>query len=235
MGCCATALKIINGLMSVFYSIVALMMFILGAYALFIVFWAHDEKTIEQELLAVPAIVFLALGFLLILTVIIGCCGICREAPCCTETYSVFLIILGLAQLALGAYLLVEQNNQQRLVNRVDTDLQSLLNRYRDDPRPLDQIQEFMECCGKDSPADFSLMVHGQEWPTSCCPQGTKFCTDYRAFRTGCLDEIVNLSRFNNIILGWVSIIVGLSEIFGAVLGFWVSCGVWRKQTITWA
>ncbi|XP_049824096.1 tetraspanin-7-like isoform X2 [Aethina tumida] len=226
MGCSHTALKIINGIIAAFFGIVGLGFILFGGFGTFLLSLVHHVNTLEKELLTVPSIVFTLVGIILLFFVIFGCCAVCRESPCCIETYSVVLILLAILQIAMGGYLIYKYENVNYIAN-LNQVIGADLNRMND----LDVVQDWLSCCGRESKDEYD----DSTIPKTCCDENLEFCTKSRAHNEGCHDALLEITFFFNYYIAWISIVVGITELIGAIFGFCVSCGVWRKQSLSWA
>lgn len=71
--------------------IIALGLVIYGAFSAYLIFISNSNEVMRNFGTAIPALLIVALGFLLFIFVFVGCCGLCRESTCCMETVSYHL------------------------------------------------------------------------------------------------------------------------------------------------
>ncbi|KAG5898093.1 hypothetical protein JTB14_027450 [Gonioctena quinquepunctata] len=235
MGCSELVLRCFQGIFLFYLSIAGIGLAIYGGVSSYLILISNSDLVIKDYGTLVPSALTFILGVMLLIFVILGCCGVCRESTCCMETYSAFLILLGLAHLALGAYCIIVYKNNIQLGLRfqMEHDLQGKLGEAE-----MDDIQDWMSCCGLRDPLEEYKYVdadklHGNELPNSCCESSVP-CRNSAADRylDGCLESVYDFTIGTNIIIGYISLGVGAAELLAAILGLCLSCGVWRNQSV---
>lgn len=234
MTCCGVFFKVINGIFAVYFTIVSLALMGYGAFSTYTILVINNEDIIKNHLTILPSAVTFILGTLLILLIIIGCCAIFREISCCMESYSTMLIILALMHFALGAYCIITYQNRAKemdLRNRINYDISYKIDHYRENPGPMDDIQRLLACCGKDNALN-DYPFYEPELPPSCCEDSIT-CLRHSPlrYRDGCARQVFLFTWTTNYFLGWISIIVAVTELLAGIFGICLSCCIWRHQS----
>nr|AAX26608.1 unknown [Schistosoma japonicum] len=105
--------------------------------------------------------------------------GACTKNVCLLTTYCILLSILIIAQIAAGIYAIIEKPKVKR---HVTTALKDLVGQYGHDrhlDKVLDEIQDKLQCCGAESPADYSRGP-----PPSC-----------KNYNEGCIGKVTDLTK----------------------------------------
>ncbi|KAL5274798.1 CD9 family protein [Megaselia abdita] len=101
--------------------------------------------------------IFLAVGLLILLGGMLGCCGSCKESKCMLVLFfCVFLIVL-VAQLAAGAWAYCNRDKLDGLVRAsVKYSVQEEYGHVSTRTVTFDAIQKNLKCCGGDGPSDWA-------------------------------------------------------------------------------
>ncbi|XP_040579561.1 CD151 antigen [Lepeophtheirus salmonis] len=187
----------------------------------------------------VIAYALIIMGLFVLVLSIMGCCGISKRSPRLMLIYSICLVIMILAEAAIGAlaYCYRDYINSELRVNLFDK-YQREYGNEDSITKAIDQLQVGMKCCGVDSFEDWKKT----EWwnqtdirqknlvPDSCCLTPSAFCgvRDHPSNirYTGCIDRIGKIASDHMIIIGAVSLGVCIIQIFGVCL----SCLLHRKM-----
>nr|ACO14871.1 CD151 antigen [Caligus clemensi] len=177
------------------------------------------------------AICLVVMGLFVLILSLMGCCGITKRSPRLLMIYSISLIIMILAEAAIGAlaYCYRDYINSELRVNLFDK-YQREYGSQKSVTDAVDQLQIGMRCCGVDSFEDWKKT----EWwnqmdirqknlvPDSCCLTPSKFCgvRDHPSNirYTGCIDRIGKIAGDHMIIIGAVSLGVCIIQVFGVFL-----------------
>nr|XP_023028121.1 CD63 antigen-like [Leptinotarsa decemlineata] len=140
-----------------------------------------------------------------------------------------------MAHFALGGYcIVVYKNTEQRaLRHQIENDLRMKLENAG-----LDEIQDWMSCCGILQPAEEYRFVdatklNGYELPPSCCESRVPCSIDSPdRYSEGCLTSVFDFTVGTNIIIGYISLGIAATELLGAIFAICLSCCVWRHQSV---
>lgn len=171
------------------------------------------DKVLEGGSATGPTIVLIVLGALIFIISFFGCCGAIRESHCMTFTYSIFLLILIVAQIVLGVFVLVKSDE---LKQTIQAGFDKVWN-GRSEPANkqfLNAFQTTLQCCGSSGPLSYASV----SLPDSCCSE--KFlnsCTALNAFQTGCRTAFVDFTHQATMIIGWVVLGVAAIELIGFI------------------
>nr|XP_039251924.1 uncharacterized protein LOC120329382 [Styela clava] len=97
----------------------------------------------------------LIVGGLIMLVSFVGCCGAISESKCMMGLYCVFLILLLLGQIAIGA-LGIYYGKQEVEASFEEHFMKIIKREAGTDMDVVNSVQEFFECCGYNGPGDYS-------------------------------------------------------------------------------
>jgi CD63 antigen len=168
------------------------------------------EKVFEDWNVQVVPILFMVIGAIIFIIAFFGCCGAIKESHCMTVTYSTFLMIMLIAQIALAIVVFVYIGDLQQATQPIIAKLWD--RRHEEAGRQIfDGIQTTLQCCGLDRTDDWGGSV-----PNSCCP-GNNACTPSGAFQTGCRSALNDFIYTSGNIIGAVALGVAGIELIGFI------------------
>lgn len=168
-------------------------------------------------------IVLIIVGVIVFIVAFFGCCGAVRENHCMIVTFSVFLLIIFLAELAVG---IAGYMKHQDLENSILAHLNGTIKEYdtnKDVAKTFDIVQTDFKCCGINGPDDWkannismpATCCSGQEItggvPAPCTPLSDHF------HKEGCLDKLVQYFKDTALVLGGVGIGVAIVQLLGVI------------------
>ncbi|CAF4844293.1 CD63 antigen-like [Pieris napi] len=211
------------------FAITGMIILIVGAKAE-INAYPYVNLTDESFYTSAP-IMLIIVGLIVFVVAFFGCCGAVKENHCMIVTFSIFLLMIFIAELAVGtaAYL-----KHQDLETSIVKSLNESLKQYPTNPdikKNFDIIQTDLHCCGINSPDDWTL--NGLPIPATCCAAQELLddkpvaCTkDSPNFHTqGCLNNILVHLKDIAMVLGGV----GLGIAFVQLLGVIFACSLARS------
>lgn len=75
-------------------------------------------------------------------------------------------------------------------------------------------IQRGLQCCGRNSPADWLALPPPQNViPASCCADGATICTQPNAFTKGCGQLLFDTVNSSGMLIAWIAIVFGAFEV----------------------
>ncbi|XP_054739207.1 23 kDa integral membrane protein-like [Anastrepha obliqua] len=133
-------------------------------------------------------IAILVLGSVIFIISFLGCCGAIRENTCCTMTYSVFMLVLFLAQIAL---IVLVWTQRVKLLNYMNQVVSTIWNQHKTDPKVMDALQLTFNCCGLNGSTDYTFNL--ESIPNSCCGSSAVSCSVLDALKKpGCSAAFTN-------------------------------------------
>ncbi|XP_018325384.1 CD82 antigen isoform X2 [Agrilus planipennis] len=205
---------------------VNLIFFILSVGIVVISVWMLVDPTFYISLTQdsgnyqISTYIFLFTGLLLLLVSFLGCYGACKESTCLLVSFFSFLLIIIVAQVAIGIWAYTNSDTLEKYVRYA---VKSIVQEeyYVNDQRKalFDDIQRGLECCGADRPSDWNPSSFSRvnvtissdtsiyKIPTSCCrmDMDNSDCLkghmttkiggqiDYDIiFREGCTNKLIN-------------------------------------------
>ncbi|CAI9578329.1 unnamed protein product [Staurois parvus] len=88
-----------------------------------------------------------------------------------------------------------------------------------------DEIQSTMTCCGINGSNDW-----GNSVPHSCCPAGSKVCTDKEIFKQGCSAAFTTWFENNFLYVGIVTICTSIIEVLGMSFALTLYCHISKSS-----
>lgn len=185
----------------------------------------------DSRLYTSAPVVLIIVSIIVFVVAFFGCCGAVKENHCMIVTFSAFLIIIIIAEVAVGIAGYVKRND---LEASITADLEDRITHYETDPnvkKTFDIFQTDLSCCGINGPDDWAKS--NQTIPASCCSGqvitgGTVAeCTTASTtlHKQGCLTELVEFFRSKAMVLGGV----GLGIAFVQLLGVTFACCLARS------
>lgn len=175
----------------------------------------------DAKLYTSAPVVLIIVAIIVFIVAFFGCCGAVKENHCMIVTFSVFLLIIIVAELAVGIAAYIKRDD---LEDSITKHLQDSISQYPKDPsvkKAFDVFQTDLSCCGINGPTDWknnSLAI-----PDSCCSgqvikEGVATsCTETSAtlHHTGCLAEILKLFKGTAMLLGGVGLGIAIVQVLG--------------------
>lgn len=168
-------------------------------------------------------IVLIIVGVIVFIVAFFGCCGAVKENHCMIVTFSVFLLIIFVAELAVGiAGYVKHQDLETSIVNH----LNKTISQYPTNPdvaKTFDILQTDLQCCGINGPEDWA--ANNLTIPNTCCAGqeiagGTTVpCTanSEHFHKDGCLPKIVDYFKDIALVLGGVGLGVAFVQLLGVI------------------
>jgi len=167
-------------------------------------------------------------GLIVLLIFVLGCCATCNKNRCCLITYSIFLMLVFLAEVGAGvlAYMY-----ELTLASELSRRLSDAMHHYADDrvKWSIDSLQIYNRCCGLSSYEDWSKVPWSDvsfsngtsAVPDSCCISPNPHCglnTGPSNINTnGCLTLLEPLLEDHLIVIGGAGLGLCCLQIFGVI------------------
>lgn len=168
-------------------------------------------------------IVLIIVGIIVFIVAFFGCCGAVKENHCMIVTFSVFLLLIFIAELGVGIAGYVKHKD---LETSIVKHLNETITQYptnKDVAKTFDIMQTDLHCCGINGPDDW--IANNITIPNTCCT-GQEItggvpaaCTkDSPGFHTkGCLNELVTHLKDIAVVLGGVGLGIALVQLLGVI------------------
>ncbi|CAH0718793.1 unnamed protein product, partial [Brenthis ino] len=216
MGCGTSFVKYV---LFFFNLVVALFgLVVIGVGVAVLLNWAVIKDELQGHLTVAPW-VFIVIGAIMFIIAFFGCCGAIRESHCMTVTYAIFLLVIIIVQVILAVLMFTYADN---IKDGLVTSMNQLFEKTKVDPAAqtvFNNIQEQLECCGKNSATDYGIIL-----PKSCCSRlGTvgkilgDQCSLADANTVGCSVRVADLYQKWNKTIAGVAIGVACVEVIGAL------------------
>ncbi|XP_070537695.1 tetraspanin-7-like [Ptychodera flava] len=175
--------------------------------------------------------ILIGTGAFIIIVGLIGCCATFKNISWLLRLYGLLLFIVLIAELAAGISGLIYRHPLQEGFHK---GLTSALHDYgkdghKSDSDAVDELQESLECCGVEEPADWlntTYFTNNKQYPESCCSEGNKDdCVldpnqgdDVTIFNKGCYKKVASFLDKNMVIIGACAMGVAFFQVFGIIL-----------------
>lgn len=174
----------------------------------------------DYDIVVVP-IVYFVIGAIIFVIAFFGCCGAIKESRCMTITYSIFLLVVLVLEIAMGVSIFVYGEEIQR-------ESKAYLDKMWEERFKYfsfwNTVQSTLKCCGLTGPTNWLP----EEIPDACCRSLP--CTADNTFDIGCsaaLDDFLNTSGN---ILGAIALGFAGIGLFGIVFACCLAYNIRAKS-----
>ncbi|XP_070817598.1 tetraspanin-1 [Chaetodon trifascialis] len=174
----------------------------------------------------------IAIGAVLVLLGLLGCCGAHKESKCLLLTFFSIVLIIFIAEVAAGVVALAYSSFAEGILRAWATP--ALQKDYGSDPvvtKIWNSTMTELKCCGFTNFTDFVgsefEKENGGSLPPSCCWTHSAPCTPAEAERSavqGCFEHILqNLKEHANVV-GGIAAGIGVLEIAAMIVSMYLYC-----------
>ncbi|KAB0794367.1 hypothetical protein PPYR_11206 [Photinus pyralis] len=229
MGCATSIVKYLVFLFNFIFVLAGIAFIVIG------VLIKLDVSEFKQVLdkidlpFSVAPILMIVVGVVVFVIAFFGCCGAIKESTCLLTTYAVILLVILIAQIAVGIYAFIQTKETSFKESDVQSGFAKLISDYgiKTTKEAVDFVQEELKCCGAKDKNDWHSQI-----PASCCKgvQDPNYCPADKAYSSGCGEELYNflIKSFN--IIGIVIIVIAAVELFGAVFALCLSSSIKNNE-----
>ena len=245
MGFCASAVSFLLFVSNLMFAIIGVVLTGIGVYSAlhhedYYKFLATSDKiTILQS----GAFITIAVGVLLTLVYLIGCCGACMKNPCMLYAFSFLLSLIILAEIGMGIGLFMFKGKASEIIKSLMVDSQTQYSSNATDPIVVigwNEIQYYFECCGVEKYDDWKPLdktTSSDEFlPVSCCNKTAEAArdnacpammkaspelkkpTEFIHFSSGCFQTFEKFVTENVTIVGGAAIGLAFLQILSIVV-----------------
>ncbi|XP_035755408.1 tetraspanin-3 [Egretta garzetta] len=153
-----------------------------GAYV-FITYDDYDHF-FEDVYTLIPAVIIIAVGTLLFIIGLIGCCATIRESRCGLATFVIILLLVFITEVVV---VVLGYIYRAKVEDEVDHSIRKVYNGYNGTnpdaaSRAIDYVQRQLRCCGIHNYSDWENTVWFKQTknnsvPLSCCKAALSNCT----------------------------------------------------------
>ncbi|KAI5716091.1 hypothetical protein M8J76_000812 [Diaphorina citri] len=164
--CGMNVIKFLIFIFNAFFALCGILLIVAGALA-----YADFGKYSHflEGKIVIPPLILLVVGFFVFFIASLGCCGAIKENYFMLLAFGAFLLIIFLTQLVIGVTAAVAKDD---FANAMRLSLRKSLGNYTYtdvDRQAWDSTQRYLQCCGVDSPRDWSQVFAENQVPASCC------------------------------------------------------------------
>ncbi|XP_064421729.1 CD63 antigen-like [Latimeria chalumnae] len=177
-----------------------------------------DSLTHIAALLIVVGVIITIISFL-------GCCGTWSENQCLLITFTAFLAVILIIEIAAGITFYVLHPKIEKLITTQST---KIIDEYSSKMQnSINDIQSKFHCCGGKNYTDwFYSHIWGKNSsvPDSCCKKPKTGCgsntSSENIYQQGCLEKIKTLLKENMVWIGAAAVGLGVVQISGVMFAF---------------
>lgn len=205
-----------------------------GAYV-FITYDDYDHF-FEDVYTLFPAVVIIAVGALLFIIGLIGCCATIRESRCGLATFVFILLLVFVTEVVV---VVLGYVYRAKVENEVDRSIQKVYKTYNGTnpdaaSRAIDYVQRQLHCCGIHNYSDWENTdwfkeTKNQSVPLSCCRETAKSCNGSLAnpsdlYAEGC--EALVVKKLQEILMHiiWAALAFAAIQLLGMLCACIVLC-----------
>uniref|UniRef100_A0A3Q1FWM9 Tetraspanin n=1 Tax=Acanthochromis polyacanthus TaxID=80966 RepID=A0A3Q1FWM9_9TELE len=174
----------------------------------------------------------IAIGAVLVLLGLLGCCGAHKESKCLLLTFFSIILIIFLAEVAAGVVVLAYSSFAEGILRAWATP--ALQKDYGSDP-VVTKIWNItmieLQCCGFSNYTDFVgskfEKENGSSLPPSCCWTNSLPCSLAEAEHStvqGCFEQILELLKEHANTVGGIATGTGVLEIAAMIVSMYLYC-----------
>ncbi|XP_074524759.1 tetraspanin-1-like isoform X1 [Halichoeres trimaculatus] len=174
----------------------------------------------------------IAIGGVLVLLGLLGCCGAQKESKCLLLTFFSIVLIIFIAEVAAGVVALAYSSFAEGILRAWATP--ALKSDYGTDPvvtRMWNSTMTELNCCGFTNYTDFLgskfEKENGGSLPPSCCATNNSTCSLADAERSavkGCFENILKILKEHANIVGGVAAGIAVLEVAAMVVSMYLYC-----------
>jgi len=205
-----------------------------GAYV-FITYDDYDHF-FEDVYTFIPAVTIIAVGALLFIIGLIGCCATVRESHCGLATFVIILLLVFMTEVAV---VVLGYIYRAKVEDEVNGSIRNVYDEYNgtnsDAPsRAIDYVRRQLQCCGIHNYSDWMNTPWFNETknnsvPISCCKSNTEACTGSLAhpedlYPEGC--EVLVVKKLKEIMMYviWAALTFAAIQMLGMLCACVVLC-----------
>uniref|UniRef100_V5G3W6 Tetraspanin n=1 Tax=Anoplophora glabripennis TaxID=217634 RepID=V5G3W6_ANOGL len=225
MGCAEGLVKLIVFAVNLVFALAGLALIIIGVIYKLNLNDFTSAIPEEYHNIGLASIFTIAIGSVIFIIAFFGCCGAIRESPCLLLTYSVILLIIFLAQIAIGVFAFLQINDKGDFEDEIRRTLTTIFNNYDSDKTnasrtTVDFMQHELECCGLDGPAYWLL-----NRPLSCYDASSN-----KVFEDGCIKQFFNFLNRSIRVIGITVLTLSTIEVVGAIFSLCLANSIKNRE-----
>ncbi|KAI5694706.1 hypothetical protein M8J75_003694 [Diaphorina citri] len=233
--CGMNVIKFLIFIFNAFFALCGILLIVAGALA-----YADFGKYSHflEGKIVIPPLILLVVGFFVFFIASLGCCGAIKENYFMLLAFGAFLLIIFLTQLVIGVTAAVAKDD---FANAMRLSLRKSLGNYTYtdvDRQAWDSTQRYLQCCGVDSPRDWSQVFAENQVPASCCRNAPDnpiaLCRntfdDGIVFQQGCFERMAAQVKEKSTMIMAVGIGIALVEVIGIVLSCCLASTIKNEQ-----
>jgi len=201
------------GFLGVLFFAVGLVCIVLGSMIVDR-YYRHLSGLSDTDIIVIPAIILIVVGFVLFFAGISGFCNTCRENKCCLGSFFAFLLLVFILMITAVS---LSSVYREEINSSLEATLNKTIYKYNEsDPtttKQMDDMQQAFKCCGVNSSDDWKNTPYGTRhvisYPNSCKVDPNAV----QPYPDGCYLKIKSFfdSNFAYIIGGTVGLLVILA------------------------
>ncbi|XP_013140975.1 PREDICTED: CD63 antigen-like [Papilio polytes] len=168
-------------------------------------------------------VVLIIVGVIVFIVAFFGCCGAVKENHCMIVTFAIFLLVIFIAELAVGIAGYVKHDDiKDSIVRHLNTTIKEYPTN-KEVQSTFDILQTDLQCCGIYGPGDWAN--NSMAIPDTCCAgreikegAAAACAPDSPGFHSlGCVVKLVPLFNDIALLLGGVGLGIALVQLVGVI------------------
>ncbi|XP_067432160.1 CD63 antigen-like [Thunnus thynnus] len=184
------------------------------------------------------AIVLIAVGVAIALISFMGHIGACTNNFSMVACFVCILLVIIILEILTGAafYIFRSRVALVQMNSGINIKARGAIYEYKTENRhAINRIQEKFKCCGADTATDWSRSVGWENhdaMPDSCCTVKSEGCgkDKSKVHKEGCIQAIKLFLLKNLVMVGAICIALGVTEVFGLLVGVCLCLRIKRKS-----
>ncbi|XP_014906992.1 CD63 antigen [Poecilia latipinna] len=194
----------------------------------------HKSFQIVDASASAGPILLIVVGLLTFFVAFFGCCGAWKENHCMVATFSFFLSLVVIAEIAAVVLGYVYRDKVKTMIEK---NLSDMIKNYKSGSQELketvDKFQTTLKCCGDQNSTDWqNYGDDGKTVPDSCCIEVKLGCGNGTmtnstvVYQQGCRDIMVKMLKKDAQWLIIAAIIVAVLQLLGIVFACLLMRGI---------
>ncbi|XP_060529656.1 CD63 antigen-like isoform X2 [Cylas formicarius] len=189
-----------------------------------------------------PSILAIVIGFIILVIALFGCVGAIKESTCLVNTYSFFLAIVLVLEIAVSiAAYAMRANLNATIGNNMEVAMHHYDNEFN--AFTWNATQYNLQCCGINEATEWNRFAGFSGYyltnatyrnetvnvPLTCCPDEN--CERYKVYEYGCLNRLTFIVSQCALLLGVGALCVSFIQLMGIIFAHMLAKSIRKLKT----
>ncbi|XP_033111954.1 23 kDa integral membrane protein-like [Anneissia japonica] len=163
---------------------------------------ATNTEAVGESAMWSIGVAAIALGSVVTIIGISGCCGAWKESVCCLKMYAILLSVIVLLELTLGIMSIVLPGKMESELEKGLLKMVAAYNFDKTATAKMDYLQQTLHCCGCTGPDDYAqstnISTSIYDVPASCCIPEKVCVLEFESdsiYQTGCSEKALEYAE----------------------------------------